>query len=61
MKKISNLKGIKILSKKEQNEINGSMFSRPYCKGNNQCCVDTPSGFTFCDYGYCVRGGCIWA
>lgn len=60
MKKISNLKGIKVLSKKEQGEINGAMFNRPYCKGNNQCCMRI-NDFEFCDYGYCVRGGCIWA
>lgn len=61
MKKISSLKGITILSKDEQKEIKGAAFNSSYCKGN-QCCVTTPSGFEFCDYGYCQGNGrCIWA
>lgn len=60
MKKISSLKGIKVLSKQEQSEINGAFVYRPYCKGSNQCCVMV-NGFEFCDYGYCDRWGCQWA
>lgn len=60
MKKNSDLKGIKVLSKKEQQEVDGGMVYRPYCKGPRQCCVMV-NGFEFCDYGYCVNGGCIWA
>ncbi len=61
MKNLKNLNGFKVLSKKEQSEINGAMVYRPYCKGNNQCCVRV-NGFEFCDYGYCVGfGQCVWA
>ncbi|WP_299623322.1 hypothetical protein [uncultured Tenacibaculum sp.] len=60
MKKLKNLTGLKVLSKEELSEIHGANFNRPYCKGNRQCCVMV-NGFEFCDYGYCVRGGCIWA
>ncbi|WP_428741381.1 hypothetical protein [Tenacibaculum sp.] len=60
MKKLKDLNGIKILSKNEQNEINGGGYT--YCKGNNMCCTRFASGFEFCDYGYCQsNGNCIWA
>ena len=62
MKKISNLTGIKVLSKQEQSEIGGAAVIRPYCGGPRQCCVTTANGFEFCDYGYCMGNGyCMWA
>lgn len=62
MKKISNLKGIKVLSRNEQKEVNGSGWNRPYCRGNNQCCITTQNGLEICDYGYCLGNGfCMWA
>ncbi|TSE08511.1 hypothetical protein [Aquimarina algiphila] len=61
MKTILKLTGVQKLSKKEQQDVNGANFSRPYCNGPNRCCVRTPSGIEFCDYGYCVSGRCIWA
>ncbi|TCP23574.1 hypothetical protein EV195_10843 [Tenacibaculum skagerrakense] len=61
MKNLKNLNGFKVLSKKEQSEINGAI-SRPYCKGNNMCCIRINATFEFCDYGYCQGfGQCIWA
>lgn len=60
MKKLKNLSELKVLSKKELSEINGANFYRPYCKGHNTCCVRV-NNQEFCDYGYCVHGGCIWA
>ncbi len=62
MKKISNLKGIKVLSKNKQQEINGGR--QVYCGGPRQCCAVFANGATFCDFGYCVgvgNGTCIWA
>ena len=61
MKKILELTGVQKLSKDQQKQIKGSNLSAPYCGRPGQCCVRTPSGNEFCDYGYCVRGGCIWA
>ncbi|WP_143569862.1 hypothetical protein [Tenacibaculum agarivorans] len=62
MKTIKNLNGVKILSKKELNEIHGSLtVYRPYCKGTNMCCVRTSQGEEFCDFGYCINRRCIWA
>ncbi|GAA4277944.1 hypothetical protein [Aquimarina mytili] len=62
MKKILKLNGVHELTKKEQQEVIGSNFGRPYCGGPRQCCITTPSGFVFCDYGYCQpNGSCIWA
>ncbi len=61
MKKILKLKGVQELNREQQKHITGANLSRPYCKGHNQCCVTTCNGVELCDYGYCVRGGCIWA
>ena len=63
MKKILNLEGVQQLNKKEQQDISGSLgLSRPYCGGPRRCCVTTPNGFVFCDYGYCQpNGSCMWA
>lgn len=60
MKKLKDLKGMKVLSKKEQSEVNGGF--RTYCKGRNQCCVRISPTHEFCDYGYCRGNGqCVWA
>lgn len=62
MKKLSELKGFKVLSKKEQNKVNGAMLSRPYCAGPNRCCVDTFNGLTLCEHGRCHGNGfCSWS
>ncbi len=52
MKKLSNLKGVKILSRKEQNEINGSFNFNGYCKGT-VCYVSLPN------VGEVVVGTCL--
>ncbi|SHI49164.1 hypothetical protein [Aquimarina spongiae] len=63
MKKILNLKDVQVLNKKDQQEINGSFgVLRPYCNGPKRCCITTPNGAVFCDYGYCQsNGSCVWA
>jgi len=60
MKKLKSLKGIKTLSKSEQNQINGGGYT--YCKGPRLCCTRFANGQEFCDYGYCQsNGACVWA
>ncbi|CAL2090113.1 hypothetical protein [Tenacibaculum sp. 190524A02b] len=60
MKKLKDLKGMKVLSRKEQNEVNGGF--RTYCGGPRKCCVRISTGVEFCDYGYCMGNGqCVWA
>ncbi len=61
MKKIINLTHVKRLSKEQQQEITGANFNRPYCGPPGQCCVNLPNGGRFCDYGYCLSNGCMWA
>ncbi|TPN82377.1 hypothetical protein [Aquimarina algicola] len=61
MKKILELKGVHKLQKEEQKGIKGSNFNRPYCGPPGRCCVRLPEGGEFCDFGYCVANGCIWA
>lgn len=56
MKKISDFKGSKILSKNEQKEINGSMLGGPYCI-NNACYISLPTGqfrVGICRFGNCI-------
>jgi len=57
MKNLENLNGIKILSKKEQSEINGSVIGGTICRGN-RCYLSLPTGEFF--VGYCRFGNCIY-
>ncbi len=59
MKEISKLKGFKVLSKKEQNEINGSNTIRPFCRGS-RCYISLPNGVD-AFVGFCRFGNCIYA
>ncbi len=61
MKKISNLKGIKVLSKKEQNKINGADIIGG-CGDPGYCCrKNTVTGIIRCFPGRCLpNGGCIY-
>ncbi len=58
MKKISNLKGIKVLSRKEQREVNGSINLNGYCRGN-RCYISIPNGGEIL-VGVCDRGACYF-
>ncbi len=55
MKKLSELKGFKTLSKKEQNKINGS--ARFYCRGRNTCCTNIPGFGEICEPCRCFDNG----
>jgi len=60
MKQLRDLKGIKVLTKKEQNVVSGGGYT--YCKGTRTCCTRFSNGEEFCDYGYCQSNGtCVWA
>ncbi len=60
MKKLSELKEIKVLSKKEQNKINGANGGNVICKPDNRCYlhispnIETLLGY--CRYG--IDSGC---
>ncbi len=57
MKTILNLKGVKNLTKKEQQEISGANASnRPWCGGRNLCCMYIGPRL-FCDSGRCQPNG----
>ncbi len=59
MKKISNLSGIKVLSKKELKEVNGALASNPYCR-SGLCFVTIPN-IGEVQIGVCTRyGNCIF-
>lgn len=49
MKKLENLKGAKVLSKNEQQVLNGGGPGGTYCNFNNPC----PKGYD-CYYGVCL-------
>ncbi len=55
MKKISNLKGIKVLTKEHQKEINGGI--RFYCKTSTKCCTYIQGFGELCEPCYCDDNG----
>ncbi|WP_157730083.1 hypothetical protein [Tenacibaculum jejuense] len=57
MKKISNLNGVKILTKKELSTIEGAVFGGTVCRGN-RCYLSLPTGEFF--VGYCRFGSCTY-
>ncbi|TCI90189.1 hypothetical protein [Tenacibaculum sp. M341] len=55
MKKISSLKGIKVLSRKEQNDIKGAIDAKVVCRSDNRCYLvlgGTDHFLGLCRYGY---------
>ena len=68
MKKLTNLKGVKILNKSKQKEISGSGSPGScYQQSGHICCQTFPSGFVLCDAGKCNYSpfggysyGCFW-
>ena len=57
MKKILELTGVQTLSKAQQRQIKGAMFSG--CCSPNRCRVSWAGG-SFCEPGRCSYRGCIF-
>ena len=61
MKKLTDLKGVKAISKNDQKTISGGNWGRSCTQKGYLCCQTFPSGFTFCDAGRCKPNGfCLW-
>jgi len=56
MKKISNLKNVQKLSRKEQKSINGAGGTSISFCGRNRCCISYP-GESFCQPRRCLSWG----
>ncbi|WP_459211797.1 hypothetical protein [Aquimarina rhabdastrellae] len=60
-KQIFKLKGVQVISKRDQEEIYGSGVNGGCTGIQNKCCVTTSGGFSFCDEGKCINGEyCLW-
>ncbi len=67
MKKLTNLKGAKTLSRNEQKSISGGGIRLCYQQSGSICCETFPSGFVLCEPGKCNYSphggpayGCFW-